>query len=63
MLYRVLPAIAATVGSYLAAKLIGKLRDKAVDAMAESQTKKSSAPKDLGALDYDAETDSYRPKT
>lgn len=63
MLGRVLPTLVMTVGSYLAGRIFANLADKAVDAMAEKKAQKKSAPKDLGALDYDPETDSYRPKS
>ncbi len=60
---RVLPALVVTVGSYVAGRVLGNLADKAVDARSEKKTKKKSAPKDLGTLDYDVKTDSYRPKS
>ncbi len=63
MLGRVLPALVVTVGSYIAGRVFASLAGKAVDAMSEKDTQKKSAPKDLGALDYDSKTDSYRPKS
>lgn len=63
MLGRILPAIAVTVGTYLVSKGIDVVRDKAMKTMSNGDDKKSSAPKDLGTLDYDADSDSYRPKS
>lgn len=63
MLGRILPALVVTLGSYIAGRIFASLADKAADAVAEKNSPKKSAPKDLGALDYDAETDSYRPKS
>jgi len=63
MLGRVLPALVVTVGSYVAGRVLSSLGKKAVDAMSENKAQKKSAPKDLGALDYDAKTNSYRPKS
>lgn len=63
MIARIFPAIAVTLGSYVLGRVTRHLQEKATDAMARRSENKSSAPKDLGALDYDAETNSYRPKS
>lgn len=64
MIARVLPAVVATIGSYVIGKAARHLAAKVAKSMAdEPGPKKSSAPKDLGTLDYDADSNSYRPKS
>lgn len=61
MLGRILPALVVSLGSFVAGKVARVLYDKARDSVADTQKKKASAPRDLGTLQYDAETKSYRP--
>lgn len=62
MLGRVLPTLMVTLGSYVAGRVLTSLMKKAEESSVSSKEKEKSAPKDLGTLDYDSETDSYRPK-
>jgi len=63
MLGRVLPALVMTVGSYVVGRVLRTLADKAGADQAQTDNKKKSAPKDLGTLNYDVKTDSYRPSS
>lgn len=63
MLNRILPTLAVTVGSFVVGRLVRYLTEKAEHVARNQNAPKKSAPKDLGALDYDPDTDSYRPKS
>lgn len=63
MLHRILPTLAVTVGSYALGRLARYLTEKVQESAQQSRNPKKSAPKDLGALDYDPKTNSYRPKS
>lgn len=63
MLHRILPTIAVTVGSYALGRLARYITEKTEEMAQRPGEPKKSAPKDLGALDYDPETNSYRPKS